>query len=255
MTRDKARKRAIRARMTKTGERYTTARHFTLDLHKNPERAGAGIVPDDVALPGAGMAGAGATPGGSGASSLPTRVADLGVSDDAVLRGTGAGWDEWLARLDAWGAASRTHAEIARYVQETYPINGWWAQSVTVGYERARGLRAVHERPDGFSVSVSKTMAVPVHRLYAAFVDDAVRSRWLEGIDLRPRTSTPHTTARFDLLPGDARVVVGFAARGPEKATVTVQVQRLADAGEVEHWRGIWKDQLARLADWIVETD
>ena len=34
MTKDKAQKRAIRARMDKTGERYTTARHSMLDLHR-----------------------------------------------------------------------------------------------------------------------------------------------------------------------------------------------------------------------------
>ena len=28
----------------------------------------------------------------------------------------------------------------------------WGAQSVTVSYERARGLRAVGERPEGFSI-------------------------------------------------------------------------------------------------------
>ena len=33
MTTNKAQKRAIRARMDKTGEAYTTARHYLLDLH------------------------------------------------------------------------------------------------------------------------------------------------------------------------------------------------------------------------------
>ena len=33
MTKDKAQKQAVRARMAKTGERYSTARHYLLDLH------------------------------------------------------------------------------------------------------------------------------------------------------------------------------------------------------------------------------
>ncbi len=36
MTREKAQKRAVRARMAKTGERYTTARLYHLDLHRQP---------------------------------------------------------------------------------------------------------------------------------------------------------------------------------------------------------------------------
>ena len=69
--------------------------------------------------------------------------------------------------------AGRTHnhTEIARHVYETYSIDGWWAQSVTVGYERARGMRALHERPDGFSGNAGKTFPVPVERLFAACVE------------------------------------------------------------------------------------
>ena len=47
MTKDKAQKQAIRARMTKTGERYTTARHYLLDLHR-PGQANVDV--DDSAF-------------------------------------------------------------------------------------------------------------------------------------------------------------------------------------------------------------
>ena len=42
MTKDNAQKQAIRARMAKTGERYTTARHYLLDLHRQ-EHANADV--------------------------------------------------------------------------------------------------------------------------------------------------------------------------------------------------------------------
>src|SRR5687767_6681815 len=100
MTENKARKRAIRARMAKTGERYTAARRHI-------------VKPND----------------------LPTPLADLGRSDDAVRRGTGKGWNEWLRILDSWGATEHPHREIARYLSEEQGVGGWWAQSVTVGYE------------------------------------------------------------------------------------------------------------------------
>ena len=47
MTKDKAQKQAIRARMAKTGERYTTARHYLLDLHRQEE---ANVDVDDSAF-------------------------------------------------------------------------------------------------------------------------------------------------------------------------------------------------------------
>lgn len=178
-------------------------------------------------------------------------MAEPGVSDAAVERATGRTWDAWLRLLDDWGAAQKTHAEIARHVHETYGISGWWAQSVTVGYERARGMRAVHERPDGFSVNASKTFPAPVERLFAALTEEAERTRWLHGIELRQRTSKPYSSARFDILPGDTRLNVTFISRGPTKSVAQFQQERLASAEEVEPWRTAWKGHLAALADYL----
>ena len=51
---------------------------------------------------------------------------------------------------------------------EKYKVPGWWAQTVTVGYERIKGLRAVGQRRDGtFEANKSRTFAVPLARLYA----------------------------------------------------------------------------------------
>jgi len=37
VTQDKVQKQAVRVRMAKTGEHYTTARHFLLDLHRHDQ--------------------------------------------------------------------------------------------------------------------------------------------------------------------------------------------------------------------------
>jgi hypothetical protein len=55
-------------------------------------------------------------------------------------------------------------------VREKYKIPGWWSQTVAVGYERIKGLRAIGQRMDGsFEASKSRTFAVPLARLYGAF--------------------------------------------------------------------------------------
>jgi hypothetical protein len=186
-------------------------------------------------------------------TALPSRVAEPGVSDAAVQCATGKSWDEWFALLDAWHGTTHNHTEIARHVYETYRIVGWWAQSVTVGYERARGMRALHERPDGFSMNASKTFTVPVEQLFTAFVDHDQRERWLEGVELRNRTNQPHKSARFDVLPGATRLAVTFVAKGPEKAAAQLQQDRLGSAVEVVHWKTLWKEQLAHLVAFLGE--
>ena len=267
MTKNKAQKQTIRRRMAKTGEQYTTARHYLLDLHhsergdasSNPLSPGDEQPGADLPIPSLGEAMAtpltlvddAAAP--ARAAALPPRVAEPGVSDAAVQRATGRGWDEWFALLDAWDGSAHNHTEIARHVHETYGIAGWWAQSVTVGYERARGMRAMHERPDGFSASVSKTFPVPVERLFAAFIDQDERERWLEGIELRLRTNQPPRSARFDVLPGETRLAITFVTKGPRKSSAQLQLERLTGAEEVVRCKALWKEQLARLADYLTE--
>ncbi len=245
MTKDKAEKVAIRARMAKTGERYTTARHFLLDHHlssePSPDSTSEASI-DPVSSP---------EPSDGGVMALPPRVANPGMSDGAILRGTGKFWDEWFVILDAWGGIDRTHTEIARYLCDAHSVDGWWAQGVSVGYERARGMRARHQQPDGYSISASKTIAVPVERVFAAFGEEFLRDQWLETGTLRQRTSAPHRSARFDvMLPHgtDTRIEVYFTVKGEAKARVSIQHSKLAGPDELEPWRAFWKDRLNRLA-------
>jgi hypothetical protein len=217
MTTDKARKRAVRSRMEKTGERYAAARR--------------NVVRDSRSTP------------------LPPRLAEPPVSEDAIVKGTGRGWDDWFRMLDAWDATSHSHTEIARYVNGEHGIDGWWAQSVTVGYERARGMRAPNQRPEGFEVSVSKTVDMPSMEAWRAFVDPKRRASWLDiGLRMRTGTRTMGRAARFDVPSEGTRVHVVFDPKGDDRSVVTVTHVKLADAADVTSHRTRWRERLGRLA-------
>ena len=220
MTRQRSFKRLVRTRMEKTGESYTTARASLL----------AAAEPD--ALEGA----------------------VLMTSDASIRERTGRGWEEWFDLLDDWGAAERSHRDTARWVAELQGIHplAWNAQAVVSSYERTRGLRAVGEHADGFTVTASKTVAVPVDRLYDAFVDESLRERWLPDGELRERTATKPKSARFDWGDGGTRVSVTFVAKGDAKSTAALQHARLADAEEAERMKAFWRDRVATLKE-VVE--
>jgi hypothetical protein len=280
MTSNKAMKRAVRARMARTGERYAAARHHlvsaTLDATLDAAAVGAVAVTGSTRIESATAATAvdphSADPAANDAPSpfatpvvdraatdvsprrLPPRVAEPGMGDDAIARGTGRTWDEWFGLLDAWGANERTHAEIARHVVDAYGVDGWWAQGVAVGYERARGLRARHQRPDGFSANLSKTLPVPAEAIHAALVDEAARDRWLEPGTLRLRTSQPGRSARFDVPADGTRLHVYVVSKGPGKAAVQIQIERLPDAAAVTERKAWWRERLARLATFLTQA-
>lgn len=232
MTRDKAQKRAIRASVAQTGEGSNTARHEDLDRHLPPSPEIATTPKEATSTPNA----------------LPPRATEPGMSDEAIRRRTGRTWDEWFVLLDGWRGAEPTHPEIARHLAEEHGLSGWWAQSVTVGYERARGMRAVHQLRDGFSVNASKTFPMPVDRLFAAFAEETSRDRWLEPGTLQLRTVQTNRSARFDVPLNGTRLQVNFIAKGDAKSSAALQHVKLPAHNEIETWRGFWKERLSRLA-------
>jgi uncharacterized protein YndB with AHSA1/START domain len=216
MTTQRSFKQLVRARMDKTGERYTAARANLLAAEVPP-----------------------AAP----------QVPKLATSDEQIRARTGRGWEEWFDRLDEWGAAARSHRETARWVAEQLGIHplAWNAQAITGSYELVRGLRVPGEHADGFRVSVSKTVAAPVERLYDAFVEPALRATWLPDGDLRERTATRPRSARFDWGDGATRVHVTFAAKDDAKSVASLSHQRLAGPEDAERMKAFWRERFSAL--------
>ena len=185
---------------------------------------------------------------GPAGRSNPKTPAGETRSKDGVGRATGRGRNEWFALLDAWGAAGRPYREIAGWLTGEHGISDWWAQKLIVEYEQARGVREPGVRPDGtFTVGTSKTVAVPVDRLYAAVMDPAQRERWLPGAEMHERTTRPGRSARFDWGDGATRVNMTFAATGDAGSQVAVEHERLPNARAGEAALESWRQRLAAL--------
>lgn len=161
---------------------------------------------------------------------------------------TGRPYREWFAELDEWGATAREHKEIAAWLMSEQGVSGWWAQNITVEYERARGLRAVGQGRDGlFRVNATKTVGVPVEDLYAAVTDAVRRDEWLPGVYLNERTATPHRTARYDWGDGSTRVIVGFETKSGGKSVVAISHERLPDSETAATMKAFWRERLSGL--------
>jgi uncharacterized protein YndB with AHSA1/START domain len=236
MTKQKSFKGRVRARMDKTSESYTAARRQLL------AKAGAEADPATSAQPD--------EPPAAPAPPVDAHQVELPYSDEVVRANTGRAWDEWFALLDAWGAAERPHPEIAGWLSGAHGVPGWWAQGVTVGYERARGLRAPGQRRGGlFEVNASRTVAVPVERLYEAFTDPAVRERWLPGAAVEIRRAQPAKSVRANWDDGSTRLVVAFTARGDAKSQVALVHERVPDAATAGTLKAFWRERLAALKE------
>jgi hypothetical protein len=210
-------KRLVRARMSKTGEAYTTARSQLLRKAQS-------------------------TP-----SPAPAFAARAGIADATIAGRTGRTWEQWVHSLDKAGAHQWTHRDIARHVRREYGVADWWTQAVTVGYERIKGLRAIGQRRGGaYEASKSKVFAVPVARLYRAFHDPRTRRRWLQ-VTLTMRTAVPNKSMRAIWADGTA-VEFYFVAKGADRSQVAVQHRKLADKAAADAMKAWWAERLGVLA-------
>lgn len=211
-------KRLVRARMEKTGEAYTAAR--------------AHLLQPKVAVPPA----------------PKTDYATLaGMSDAAIKAKTGCNWERWVKALDYAGAHSWPHGRIARYVQDKFKVPDWWCQTVTVGYERIKGLRAIGQRRGGgFEASKSKTFGVALSRLFRAWSDARTRARWMPGVGLTVRSATRNKYMRIT-WPDGTSVEVGFLGKGKAKSQVAVQHSKLADRAAALRSKAFWAERLDAL--------
>ena len=229
MTREKDFKRLVRARMKKTGESYTSAR-----AQITRKTAKATITPATVA---------------SAPTTNPKDFAKLaGMSDAVIKEKTGCTWEKWVKSLDYYGADTMKHSEITELVSTKYKVPSWWTQTVTVGYERIKGLRARGQRRDGtYEATKSRTFNVRVQDLYAAWANASKRNRWLDGDGIKIRTATAPKSMRLGMGDG-AIVAVGFYPKGKGKSSVAVQHAKLPDKETAEQVKEYWTAQLDRLA-------
>jgi hypothetical protein len=213
-------KRLVRARMQKTGESYTTARAQL--LKKKPRTNTA--TPVDYA-----------------------RLA--GMSDAVVKAKTGCDWAKWVWSLDRAGADKMPHREIAKLVHEQYKIPGWWSQTVTVGYERIRGLREIGQRRSGeYEAGKTKTIAAPVSTVFRAFKDARTRGRWLPRDGITLRTAKRDKTVRLGWDDGTV-VAVYFVKKAAGKTMVAIQHLKLPTKARATELKAFWGERLAALKE------
>jgi hypothetical protein len=173
-----------------------------------------------------------------------------GVSDEAVAAKTGRRWDDWFALLDRVGARELPHKDIATLLHEKYGVPDWWCQMVTVGFEQARGLRAVHEKTDGFSASVSRTLPFSIDLVFEAWSNEQERDGWLGPAKMEVRRETANKSMRITWVEKNGtktNVDVNFYPKGDSKCQVALQHEKLSGVAAVDEMKTFWKGAFERL--------
>ena len=214
MTRQESFKRRIRARMEKTGERYVAARRALLEKAEHDRRR--------------------------------AWVAEPETSDESVRAATGNGWDDWCDIIDAWPGNADGHTAIAAYLTDDHGVDGWWAQSVTVGYERITGRRLPYQRPDGtFTAGKSRTLRVDAGVLRSLLLDDRDRAELFPGVPTDLRSRPDSKVVRLAVLPGTVLIALDPTVDGRTK--VSIAHEKLPSSASADEWRFYWGEWLEAI--------
>ncbi|MGO2520858.1 MAG: DUF4287 domain-containing protein [Microbacterium sp.] len=222
MTTQESFKRRIRSRMAKTGERYNAARRALLAPSLRPTNTGR------------------------------RWVAEPESNDELVTAKTGHSWDEWVAIIDSGLGREAGHTAIATWLREEHAVDPWWAQGVTLGYERITGIRLPGQMPDGtFTVSRSRTLSGDIGTSRALVLDDDARAVLLPGLRTRLRSAPTSKQLRFNLVDDTSGEGVGVLALSidPAKSGVKLVVthEKLPSVDAADVWKAFWGDWIADL--------
>src|SRR6266542_3445850 len=91
------------------------------------------------------------------------------ITDKLVIEKTGYPMEHWFRLLDKKGALEMEHSLIFQLVAGQAglrPLGEWNRNLLTTSYEWDRGLKERGQKKNGFEISVSKTVNVPVKVLY-----------------------------------------------------------------------------------------
>ncbi len=214
MTRNESFKRRIRERMAKTGEKYNSARRVLIE---QAEARG------------------------------PRSWASDPEHTDAVIReNTGRGWDEWCDLIDAWPGHTDGHTAVAAWLQDEHDVDGWWAQAVTVGWERITGRRLPGQMADGtFTANKSATITTDHGALREMLLDEDGRADLFPGMDPELRSRPASKNVRVGVGGGVAEIAITPKHDG--RVTVTVAHTKLDSPEDLDHWRSFWGEWLEAL--------
>jgi uncharacterized protein YndB with AHSA1/START domain len=172
------------------------------------------------------------------------------MSDEAVESKTGKTWSRWFKHLDAAGGKKMTHQEIAAHLHEKDGVRPWWTQMIAVTYEQARGLRQVHEKPGGYEISVSRTVAVSAGKAFKAWTDEKTRQKWLTS-KMQIRKATANKSLRITWEDGRTSVAAAFTPKGSDRCQVVAQHSKLPDSKAAAKMKKFWGEALDRLKEML----
>lgn len=173
------------------------------------------------------------------------------ISDQAIKDATGKTWKQWFEILREEKAEGITHKEIAAWLQKNYEVPGWWAQTITVEYERLIGRREAGQSAGGhYQVSASKTLPGTKDQILGLWQKIVEGMNHFDNVIFSDKPAVSKTDKwrywRVTLSDG-SKVAVSIGNKGDKKSLLTINHEKLQDQVAAKQWKVYWKSFLGNL--------
>ena len=188
----------------------------------------------------------------------------MDFKDSSVKSATGKSLDDWFKIIAKNSGEHSTHKDIADFLHEQFEITYWWAQEITVLYEKDIGRRITGQTQGGlFQVGVSKTFQHPTDTVWGFLTSpkglklivgddpDPGRIEDLEGsspsgTSYKMTTYKPFSHIRMQWkLPywkSYSILQIRVTAKENSKTTLSFHQERLVDSDAREEMRRHWQE-------------
>lgn len=105
------------------------------------------------------------------------KVDSPAIADASAAEATGMTLVQWYEILDGIGGPSAGRKALAEHLLQR-KVDPWWATTIAVEYEIARGAKEKDGLPPGYAICVTKTVAAKAADVFAAFGDPKRAAVW-----------------------------------------------------------------------------
>lgn len=165
------------------------------------------------------------------------------ISDETLREKTGKNWKEWIDILDKDRALEMNHTEMAAHLRNKYRVDPWYAQTISNGYEKEKGIRVKYEKAEGdFEISKTKVFNIEIEKLFN-FITNLIEKNFFGSKEITTLNKNKNirlknfdgTSFSFDFYPKE------------NKTQLAVQHFKIKDSNEAEKLKEFWSNKLKEI--------
>lgn len=184
------------------------------------------------------------------------------INSETYKQKTGKTLRQWFSELDLHQAKGWAHKEIVNYLEKKHKLDAWWAQMITVEFEKHLGKRTLGQTQDaGFEIGIQRTISIDSAELWEWLLSAEGAEVWLgirTEIPARKGASFLSRDGSYEVrsivegrkirlrktYDNSASTIQLYLTPKKEKTALLVHHERLEDSTQREKMKRHWQNTL-----------